>query len=59
MLVKSEKKKDESGEITSNERFPTGWNGEITVDDIIMIFMDMECFKEVQFKYRVGFANNK
>ena len=30
----------------------------ITVDIIIMIFMDMECFKEVKFKYRVGSANN-
>ena len=33
-------------------------DGEITVHNIILIFMDMECFKEVQFKYRVGFANN-
>ena len=26
----------------------------ITDDNIIMIFMDMECFKEVEFKYSVG-----
>ena len=25
---------------------------------IIMIVMDMECFEEVEFKYRVWFANN-
>ena len=28
------------------------------VDNIIMIFMDMKCFKEVKFKYRIKFANN-
>ena len=32
--------------------------GEIIVDNIIMIFMDVECFREVQFKYRAGFPNN-
>ena len=33
-------------------------HSEIAVDIIIMIFMDMECFREVQFEYRVRFANN-
>ena len=35
-----------------------GRDSEITIDKIIMIFMDVECFKEIMFKYRVGFANN-
>ena len=33
-------------------------DGEITVDNIIMIFMDAECFKKIKFRYRVGFENN-
>ena len=28
-------------------------DGDITVDNIIMIFMDMECFNAVIFKYKV------
>ena len=45
MLVKSENKLEESGEIRSNESFPR--NSEIAGNDIIMIFMGMICFKEV------------
>ena len=50
MLVKSEKKIKESREIRSNENFSTVWyqrNGEIAVNDIIMVFTDMVCFKEL------------
>ena len=35
-----------------------GGRAKISVDNIIMIFMDMKCFKEEKFKYRVVFANN-
>ena len=61
MLVKSEKKLEESGEIRSNERFPTVWqrrDSEVAVNDIIMTFMDMVCFNEIKFEYRGGFVNN-
>ena len=33
-------------------------DGEITVDNIIMIFMDMECMMDLKFKYRAGLTNN-
>ena len=59
--MKSEKKLEESGEVRSNERLPTVWqrrNYEIAVNDIIRIFMDMVCFKEIKFENRGGFANN-
>ena len=32
--------------------------GGMAIDDIIIIFVNMVCFKEVQFEYRGGFANN-
>ena len=35
-----------------------GGNSEIAVTDIIMIFMDMACFKEIQFENRDMFAYN-
>ena len=49
-ISKAKKKKGNSGEIRFIIRFSTIWykrDGEITVDNIIMIFMDIECFKEV------------
>ena len=52
---------EESGEIRSNERFPTvrqRRNSEIAVNDIIMIFMDMVSLKEIKFENRGMFANN-
>ena len=39
------------------QQFYKGRNGEITINNI-MIFVDMECYKEVEFKYRVGSAND-
>ena len=48
------KLEEESGEIGFNVNFLTiEWrrDGEITINNIIMIFVDKECFK---FKYRIG-----
>ena len=50
------KLREESGEIRFNENFPSigqRIDGEMTVNNIIMIFVQMEYFKEVKLKYRV------
>ena len=33
-------------------------DGEIRDNNIIMFFVDMQCYKEVKFKYRVGSATD-
>ena len=52
--------KEESGEIRINQSFPIsdkGGDGEITINNIIKIFADVEWFKEVKFKWGVKSAN--